>query len=70
MISKRLADKVRWGRERRSLVMMSEKEKENAAYHEAGHAVLDQLLEITDPLHKVTIIPRGPALSVMMGVAP
>jgi cell division protease FtsH len=58
-------DKVRWGRERRSLVM-SEKEKENTAYHEAGHAILNELLEHTDPLHKVTIIPRGPALGVTM----
>ena len=60
-------DKVRWGRERRSLVM-SEKEKENTAYHEAGHAILNQLLENTDPLHKVTIIPRGPALGMMMSL--
>jgi cell division protease FtsH len=58
-------DKVRWGRERRSLVM-SEKEKENTAYHEAGHAILNELLDHTDPLHKVTIIPRGPALGVTM----
>jgi cell division protease FtsH len=58
-------DKVRWGRERRSLVM-SEKEKENTAYHEAGHAIINELLEHTDPLHKVTIIPRGPALGVTM----
>ena len=58
-------DKVRWGKERRSLAL-SEKEKENTAYHEAGHAILNVLLEYTDPLHKVTIIPRGPALGVTM----
>src|SRR5271165_845639 len=54
-------DKVRWGKERRSLAI-SEKEKENTAYHEAGHALLCEVLEHTDPLHKVTIIPRGPSL--------
>ncbi|WP_038170892.1 ATP-dependent zinc metalloprotease FtsH [Verrucomicrobium sp. BvORR106] len=58
-------DKVRWGRERRSLAL-SEKEKENTAYHEAGHAILIELLEHTDPLHKVTIIPRGPSLGSTM----
>ena len=58
-------DKVRWGKERRSLAL-SEKEKENTAYHEAGHAILNELLDHTDPLHKVTIIPRGPALGVTM----
>lgn len=58
-------DKVRWGRERRSLAL-SDKEKENTAYHEAGHAILNLLCEHTDPLHKVTIIPRGPALGVTM----
>ncbi|WP_325099526.1 ATP-dependent zinc metalloprotease FtsH [Persicirhabdus sediminis] len=58
-------DKVRWGRERRSMAL-SEKEKENTAYHEAGHAILNVLLEHTDPLHKVTIIPRGPALGMAM----
>ncbi|MDE1170809.1 MAG: ATP-dependent zinc metalloprotease FtsH [Verrucomicrobium sp.] len=58
-------DKVRWGRERRSLAM-SEEEKKVTAYHEAGHAILNILLEHTDPLHKVTIIPRGPALGVTM----
>ena len=58
-------DKVRWGRERRSLAI-SEKEKENTAYHEAGHALLNIVLEHTDPLHKVTIIPRGRALGVTM----
>ena len=58
-------DKVRWGRERRSLAL-SDKEKENTAYHEAGHAILNIICKHTDPLHKVTIIPRGPALGVTM----
>ena len=58
-------DKVRWGRERRSLAL-SDKEKENTAYHEAGHAILIEVLEHTDPLHKVTIIPRGPSLGSTM----
>ena len=56
-------DKVRWGRERRSMAM-TEEEKENTAWHEAGHALLNVLLRHTDPLHKVTIIPRGPSLGV------
>ena len=60
-------DKVRWGRERRSLAM-SEAEKRNTAYHEAGHAILSVMLENTDPLHKVTIIPRGPSLGVTMSL--
>jgi cell division protease FtsH len=58
-------DKVRWGKERRSLAL-SEKEKTNTAYHEAGHALLLELLENTEPLHKVTIIPRGPSLGSTM----
>ena len=58
-------DKVRWGRERRSMAL-SDKEKENTAYHEAGHAILNVLCEHTDPLHKVTIIPRGPSLGMAM----
>jgi len=58
-------DKVRWGRERRSLAI-SEKEKETTAYHEAGHALLLEMLEHTEPLHKVTIIPRGPSLGSTM----
>jgi len=58
-------DKVRWGKERRSLAI-SEKEKETTAYHEAGHAILLELLEHTEPLHKVTIIPRGPSLGSTM----
>jgi cell division protease FtsH len=58
-------DKVRWGKERRSLAL-SEKEKTNTAYHEAGHALLLELLPNTEPLHKVTIIPRGPSLGSTM----
>jgi cell division protease FtsH len=56
-------DKVMMGVERRSLVM-SEQEKRNTAYHEAGHALLAALLPDADPLHKVTIIPRGMALGL------
>ncbi|MCP5541086.1 MAG: ATP-dependent zinc metalloprotease FtsH [Akkermansiaceae bacterium] len=58
-------DKVRWGKERRSLAL-SEKDKEKTAFHEAGHAILLCLLENTDPIHKVTIIPRGPSLGSTM----
>lgn len=58
-------DKVRWGKERRSLSLTA-KEKENTAYHEAGHALLLVMLEHTEPLHKVTIIPRGPSLGSTM----
>lgn len=58
-------DKVRWGKERRSLAL-SEDEKELTAYHEAGHALLGMLVKDTDPVHKVSIIPRGPALGVTM----
>ena len=53
-------DKVRWGRARKSRVV-DEKEKEMTAYHEAGHAIVQSLLPDADPLHKVSIIPRGPA---------
>ena len=60
-------DKVRWGRERRSLAM-SDEEKTSTAWHEAGHAIVSVLLEHTDPLHKVTIIPRGQALGVTMSL--
>jgi len=56
-------DKVLMGAERRSL-MITEKEKETTAYHEAGHALVATLLPGTDPLHKVTIIPRGRALGL------
>ncbi len=58
-------DKVLMGVERRSLVI-SDKEKKTTAYHEAGHALVALLLPGTDPLHKVTIIPRGRALGVTM----
>lgn len=54
-------DKVRWGRERRSRVL-DDKEKRMTACHEAGHALALALTEGTEPLHKVTIIPRGQAL--------
>ncbi len=60
-------DKVRWGRERRSMAM-SQEEKEITAWHEAGHALVSVLLEDTDPLHKVTIIPRGQALGATMSL--
>jgi cell division protease FtsH len=52
-------DKVRWGRAKKSRVM-DQKEKEITAYHEAGHTIVQSLLEDADPLHKVSIIPRGP----------
>ena len=58
-------DKVLMGVERRS-VAMSEKERTTCAYHEAGHAIVAALLPEADPLHKVTIIPRGRALGVTM----
>jgi len=58
-------DKVMMGAERRSLII-TEKEKETTAYHEAGHALVAKLLPGTDPLHKVTIIPRGRALGLTM----
>jgi len=58
-------DKVRWGRERRSMAM-TEEEKKATAVHEAGHALLNVVLPNTDALHKVSIIPRGPALGVTM----
>ncbi|MGV3772311.1 MAG: ATP-dependent zinc metalloprotease FtsH [Verrucomicrobiales bacterium] len=60
-------DKVRWGRERRSLAMTDE-EKKSTAWHEAGHALVNVLLEHTHPLHKVTIIPRGQALGSTMSL--
>jgi cell division protease FtsH len=56
-------DKVLMGAERRSLIL-SEEEKRNTAYHEAGHAMVALALEYTDPVHKVTIIPRGRALGL------
>lgn len=56
-------DKIMMGAERKTMVM-SEKEKENTAYHEAGHAIVGRLVPEHDPVHKVTIIPRGRALGV------
>ncbi len=58
-------DKIIMGAERKSMVM-SEKEKENTAYHEAGHAIVGRLVPEHDPVHKVSIIPRGRALGVTM----
>ena len=58
-------DKIRFGRSRKSMIM-SEKERETTAYHEAGHTIVNVLEEHADPLHKVTIIPRGMALGVTM----
>ncbi len=58
-------DKVLMGAERRSLVI-TEKEKKVTAYHEAGHAVVSYYIPDADPVHKVTIIPRGRALGVTM----
>ncbi len=56
-------DKVMMGAERRSMII-SEEEKRNTAYHEAGHALVAKLLPGADPVHKVTIIPRGMALGL------
>ncbi len=61
----RAKDKIMMGAERRSMVM-PEEERKNTAYHESGHAVVAKLLPKTDPVHKVTIIPRGRALGVTM----
>lgn len=58
-------DKVMMGAERRSMII-SDKEKEITAYHEAGHALVARFLPGTDPIHKVTIIPRGRALGLTM----
>ncbi len=58
-------DKIIMGAERRSIVM-PEEERRNTAYHESGHAIVARLLPKTDPVHKVTIIPRGRALGVTM----
>ena len=60
-------DKVIWGRERKS-AGYSQKDRETTAWHEAGHAILQVLLPDTDPLHKVTIIPRGRALGATMAL--
>jgi len=61
----RAKDKIIMGAERRSIVM-PEHERKNTAYHESGHAVVARMLTRTDPVHKVTIIPRGRALGVTM----
>lgn len=58
-------DKIMMGAERRSMVM-TEDERKNTAYHESGHALVAKLLPKSDPVHKVTIIPRGRALGVTM----
>jgi len=60
-------DKVLMGSERRSMVV-SEKERKTTAYHEAGHTLVAWFLPNHDPIHKVTIIPRGPALGVTMSL--
>ncbi len=60
-------DKVLMGSERRSMVI-SEREKRTTAWHEAGHTIVGWLLPNHDPVHKVTIIPRGPALGVTMSL--
>ena len=61
----RAKDKIMMGAERRSMIM-PEEERKNTAYHESGHAVVAKLMPKTDPVHKVTIIPRGRALGVTM----
>ena len=58
-------EKIIMGAERKSIVM-PERERKNTAYHESGHAIVARLLPDTDPVHKVTIIPRGRALGVTM----
>lgn len=58
-------DKIMMGAERKSMVM-TEDEKRNTAYHESGHALVAKLMPKSDPVHKVTIIPRGRALGVTM----
>ncbi len=58
-------DKIMMGAERKTMVM-SEKEKENTAYHEAGHAIVGRIMPEHDPVYKVSIIPRGRALGVTM----
>jgi cell division protease FtsH len=61
----RAKDKIMMGAERKGMVM-PEHERQNTAYHESGHAVVAYLLDKTDPVHKVTIIPRGRALGLTM----
>jgi cell division protease FtsH len=61
----RAKDKIMMGSERRSMIMQEE-ERRNTAYHESGHAVVAMLLPKTDPVHKVSIMPRGRALGITM----
>ena len=61
----RAKDKIMMGAERKGMVM-PENERKNTAYHESGHAIVAYLLDKTDPVHKVTIIPRGRALGLTM----
>jgi cell division protease FtsH len=63
----RAKDKILMGPERKSMVM-PEEERRNTAYHESGHALIGRLLPKCDPVHKVTIIPRGRALGVTMSL--
>jgi cell division protease FtsH len=56
-------DKIKWGRAKRSRVV-EDKDRDLTAYHEAGHALVQSLLKDADPVHKVSIIPRGPALGM------
>ena len=65
LLLEKAKDKIMMGAERRSMII-TEKEKEITAYHEAGHALVAWLLPDTDPIHKVTIIPRGRALGLTM----
>ncbi|MHC5009652.1 MAG: ATP-dependent zinc metalloprotease FtsH, partial [Planctomycetota bacterium] len=60
-------DKIRFGRSRKSMYM-TEEERRTTAYHEAGHAIVTVLSEKADPLHKVTVIPRGMALGATMSL--
>ena len=61
----RAKDKILMGLERKTMVM-SDEEKTNTAYHEAGHTMVAKLIPGTDPVHKVSIIPRGMALGVTL----
>jgi cell division protease FtsH len=63
----RAKDKIMMGAERKSMVM-DEEERTNTAYHESGHALIGKLLPKLDPVHKVTIIPRGRALGVTVSL--
>jgi cell division protease FtsH len=61
----RAKDKIMMGPERKSMIM-PEEERKNTAYHESGHALVARLMPKTDPVHKVTVIPRGRALGLML----